>query len=129
MDRGRPSTPRSGDGRGGAGAGETGPGAPRRWLAFTARLRPGARERARELIGRGPPLELDGTGFDAHQVFLSNTDVVFVFESRGERQPVRVSGESAEVLRALRAWNDVLETAPVPAEVVFSWRREPPRGA
>lgn len=95
----------------------------RRWLVFAARLRPGARERARALIEHGPPFALDETPFDAHEVFLSNTAIVFVFERRGERRPLHLSGDDPAVLRALSAWDELLDEAPLPAETVFSWQR------
>lgn len=95
----------------------------RQWLVFTARLRPGMRERARRVVDQGPPLDLEATGFDAHEVFLSNTEVVFVFESRGERRPLRLQAGSGALRRALAAWDELVEGTPLPAETVFSWRR------
>lgn len=96
---------------------------PPHWLVFVARLRPGMRERARSLVEQGPPVPLEGTGFDAHEIFLSNREVVFVFESRDVPKPLELSGESPAVLHALRDWHELLEEGPLPAETVFAWRR------
>ena len=49
-------------------------------IAIVATLRPGAYERAQELLKGGPPFDL-GTGiFDRHAVYLSHQEVMFVFE-------------------------------------------------
>jgi hypothetical protein len=50
-------------------------------LALIARLKPGSEPRARELIAKGPPFDPGESGFVRHSVFLSSTEVVFVFEA------------------------------------------------
>jgi hypothetical protein len=50
-------------------------------LALVARLKPGTEARAEELIARGPPFDLQESGFVRHSVFVSATEVVFVFEA------------------------------------------------
>jgi hypothetical protein len=51
-------------------------------VAIVARLRPGAAERARELVGSGPPFDLGRSGIERHTVFVSTGEVVFVFEGQ-----------------------------------------------
>ena len=52
-------------------------------LAVIARLRPGSRERAIEILANGAPYELGEAGFRRHSVFLAEEDVVFLFEGAG----------------------------------------------
>jgi hypothetical protein len=47
-------------------------------------LKPGARDRAEALLRERPPFDLELTRFDRHQVFLTNREVVFVFEGEGQ---------------------------------------------
>ena len=49
-------------------------------IAVIARLRDGMESRAAELIREGPPFDLDTAGFKRHSIFLSASEVVFVFE-------------------------------------------------
>ena len=70
-------------------------------IAVIARLRDGMESRAAELIREGPPFDLDTAGFKRHSIFLSASEVVFVFEgdevevARGQarRRAVRVGSE------------------------------------
>ena len=50
-------------------------------LALVARLKLGTQARAEELIGKGTPFDPLQIGFVRHSVFLSATEVVFVFEA------------------------------------------------
>ena len=49
-------------------------------VAIVARLKEGSGSRAAELIAAGPPFDLAETGIAHHSVYLSATEVVFVFE-------------------------------------------------
>ena len=49
-------------------------------IAIVARLKPGAEERAAELIEGGPPFDARARGFERHAVYLSADEIVFVFE-------------------------------------------------
>ena len=61
-------------------------------LAVVARLVPGSRERAQEIIAAGPPYELGETGLVRHQIFLGEETAIFVFEGPGVETP----GEQAD---------------------------------
>src|SRR4051812_49282201 len=50
-------------------------------LVIVARLNEGAHAHAQELIAAGPPFEPGDLGFHRHGVYLTATDVVFVFEA------------------------------------------------
>ena len=77
-------------------------------LVVVAPLSPGGAERARELLDAGPPFDLEGSPFEAHDVFVTPNEVVFVF---------------AAVWRAAKAWAECLEGRPRVAREAFSWRR------
>jgi hypothetical protein len=49
-------------------------------LAIVARPKKGSESRASELIAAGPPFDLEHTSLARHSVYLSATEVVFVFE-------------------------------------------------
>jgi hypothetical protein len=49
-------------------------------LAIVAHLKEGSEARAAELIAQGPPFDLAEAGIARHSVYLSASEVVFVFE-------------------------------------------------
>jgi hypothetical protein len=49
-------------------------------FAVVARLKPGREARAAELLQQGPPFDPAERGLQRHAVYLSATEVVFVFE-------------------------------------------------
>ena len=49
-------------------------------VAIVVRLKAGSGPRAAELIAAGPPFDLGETGIVRHSVYLSASEVVFVFE-------------------------------------------------
>jgi len=95
-------------------------------IAVVVPLRPGAHEAARQLIGDGPPFNLDETPLVEHCIFLTDHEAVFVFEGPEAREAVeRVLGE-ADVWQAATAWRAILASKPRLAETVFTWRRGSP---
>jgi hypothetical protein len=86
-------------------------------------LTEGARGRARELLAAGPPFELGDTAFDRHEVFLTEREVVFVFEARGESATLQVPADDPELWKAAAAWRECLAGRPRKAEVAFTWER------
>lgn len=94
-------------------------------LVFVAPLRPGMRATARSLLAEGPPFDLASTRFDRHEVYLTEEEVVFVFEAAGEVATLEVAAEDPAVWRAARAWHDVLDGRPRVATVEFTWNRAP----
>jgi hypothetical protein len=49
-------------------------------FAVVARLRPGAEDRATELLAAGPPFDPAEGGIERHMAYVSAGEVVFVFE-------------------------------------------------
>ena len=77
----------------------------------------------RELLAHGPPFDPDALGLDAHQVFLTSSEAIFVFASRlgaGALEPLL---QEPELWRSAAAWHDYLAGPPRIAEDVYSWTR------
>jgi hypothetical protein len=94
-------------------------------LVVVAPLKLGAEARARELLDEGPPFDLEGSAFDAHEVFVTPQEVVFVFE--GNETLILTAGDPA-IMRAAKAWADCLDGRPRIARSAFSWKRDPASG-
>ena len=92
-------------------------------LAVIVPLKPGARERAEELLRAGPPFELQKTQFERHHVFLTDREVVFVFEGEGPSHTLQLPGEDPAVWRAAEAWSECMAERPRVASTRFSCTR------
>jgi hypothetical protein len=85
-------------------------------------LKPGARARADELLAKGPPFDPEAAGLEAHDVFISGDEAVFVFEAPERHALDRLVAE-APVWAAAAAWTEILSGAPRFAEEAYTWRR------
>ena len=90
-------------------------------VAVVARLRPGSRERASQILAEGAPYELDAAGFRRHSVFLAELAVVFVFEGSGVEGLVRDLVDDPTRSAAFSAWGPLLEGTPMLAREEFYW--------
>jgi hypothetical protein len=90
-------------------------------VAVVAKLRPGSRERASEILAEGAPYELGETGFRRHSVFLSTETMVFVFEGAGIEGLVRDLVDDPASSAAFSIWGPLLEGAPALAREEFYW--------
>ena len=96
-------------------------------IAIVARLRAGTHEQARGLIAKGPPFDPALGGFDRHTVFVSGSEVVFVFE--GDEVEWRVDDLvsdffSAGLQAAFAEWRDLLDGDPRLAEEAYYWQAD-----
>lgn len=48
-------------------------------ICVVAQIRPGKRDELARILEQGPPFDLEAEGFERHEVFLGDTDVVFLF--------------------------------------------------
>jgi hypothetical protein len=98
-------------------------------LALIARLKPGTQPRAEALIAQGPPFDLQGSGFVRHSVFLSATEVVFVFEAHEVEWLVSALVDDPfrwMLTEALDDWRSLIEGKPRIAREQFSWEYDRP---
>jgi hypothetical protein len=98
-------------------------------LVVVAPLRPGGEARARELLDEGPPFDLEGSPYESHEVFVTPTEVVFLFEGTAtEGATLKFAAEDPGIWRAAKAWAECLEGRPRIARSAFSWKRETASG-
>jgi hypothetical protein len=90
-------------------------------LAVVARLRPGSRERASQIVAEGAPYDLGEAGFARHSVFLAEAAVVFVFEGRGIEGLVRNLVDDPSRSAAFSVWGPLLEGTPALAREESYW--------
>jgi hypothetical protein len=94
-------------------------------LVVVAPLKPGTEARARELLDEGPPFDLEGSAFDAHEIFLTPQEVVFVFDGN---ETLSLAAEEPGIWRAAKDWADCLDGRPRIARSAFSWKRDSSSG-
>jgi len=95
-------------------------------LVFVAPLKEGARIQAEKLLEQGHPFELERTRFDRHEVFVTDLEVVFLFEGP-TGSVLELSGEDPALWKAAAAWSKCLAARPRVARSAFSWRRSEDR--
>ena len=92
-------------------------------LVLVIPLKDGAAARAQELLRDGPPFELETTHLERHEVFLTDDEAVFVFETTGEAPALELEAGNPRLRRAAAAWREVMADRPRKAETAFSWER------
>ena len=90
-------------------------------LAVVAKLRPGSRESAIEILAKGAPYELGEAGFRRHSVFVAEEEVVFLFEGSGIEELVRDLVNDPTRSAAFSVWGPLLEGTPALAREEFYW--------
>ena len=90
-------------------------------VAVVAKLRPGSRERASQILAKGAPYALDQAGFRRHSIFLGEEAVVFVFEGSGIEGLVRDLVDDPTRSAAFSVWGPLLEGTPALAREEFYW--------
>lgn len=83
----------------------------------------GARERVEALLEKGPPFEIGATHLTRHEVFLTDHEVIFDFQTSGSEPPIALQAEDPALHEAARAWHEVMAGSPRKALRVFAWRR------
>jgi hypothetical protein len=90
-------------------------------LAVVAKLLPGSRDRAAEILAKGAPYGLALAGFRRHSAFLAEETVVFVFEGRSIEGLVRDLVNDPTRSAAFSIWAPLLDGTPVLAREEFHW--------
>jgi hypothetical protein len=92
-------------------------------VAVVVPIKRGTAEAARQLVEEGPPFEIEHLGLERHHVFLSEREVVFVFDGESATTAVNTLVRSPDVLRAAVRWRRILAGRPRLAEERFDWAR------
>ena len=82
----------------------------------------GGQERAAQLLRQGPPFDPEEIGLGRHQVFLTESEAVFLFEAAAPGAAERLLSSSG-VWTAAGAWKDLVDGPPRLAEEAYSWVR------
>lgn len=90
-------------------------------VAVVAKLRPGSREQASQILAKGAPYELREAGFRRHSAFLAEEAVIFVFEGSGIEGLVRDLVDDPTRSAAFSEWGPLLEGTPALAREEFYW--------
>jgi hypothetical protein len=90
-------------------------------VAVVAKLLPGSRERAAEILAKGAPYGLALAGFRRHSVFLGEETVVFVFEGPRIQGLVRDLVNDPTRSAAFSIWAPLVEGTPMLAREEFYW--------
>jgi len=83
----------------------------------------GVRDRVEALLEKGPPFDIGATHLSRHEVFLTDHEVIFDFETPGNEPPIALQAEDPALHEAALAWQDVMDGSPRKAVQVFAWRR------
>ena len=84
-------------------------------------LQDGALARVRELVSQGPPFDPAETGLTRHELLLTPSEAIFVFEAESEEGLLLFL--SRLDLSAVAAWGELVAGPPRLAECAFSWER------
>lgn len=90
-------------------------------IAVVLPLRPGAAEAARSLVAEGPPFEPGDTALARHEVFLTDSEAIFVFSGADACSSVRELVHDSAVWAAADRWSACLEGPPRLAEAGYAW--------
>jgi hypothetical protein len=94
-----------------------------RRIAIVLPLKEEAHDAVRALLAAGPPFDPEALGLDRHQVFLTASEAVFIFESDLGAAALEPLLQDPELWQSAAAWHEYLAGPPQIAEDVFSWTR------
>lgn len=92
-----------------------------RKLAIVLPLDPSKRDVAQDYLEEGPPFDLRSAGVDAHEVFLTDCEAIFVFGlPQGPSTLERVLADD-EFWSVVSSWEHIAAGPPRLAHVAFDW--------
>jgi hypothetical protein len=95
-----------------------------RSIALVVPLKPGSDEAVRALLAQGPPFDPEQLPeLEHHQVFVSDEQVIFAFQSSGGVDAFASRLVDPDLLQAALAWREHVAGPPHIAEGVYSWTR------
>lgn len=81
-------------------------------LVVVVPIEPGAGEQARRLIEAGPPFEPEAIPLERHRVYLTEREVVFLFEGHDARSAIEQLARRPRVWKTAAAWKDIQRPSP-----------------
>jgi hypothetical protein len=93
-------------------------------LMIVARVRPGKHEAAEALLRSGPPFDPEEAGLHRHSAYLTQGEVVFVFEAPEVEWIVNEIVDDPVLSAAFAPWRAVVDGPPRIAHERFYWSRE-----
>lgn len=94
-------------------------------FVITARLREGSAEKVAQILREGPPFDIAETSLERHEVFLSEGEVVFLFEGTHAEEEARRLMVSRSVIARVGRLGVHIDGEPCVPREVFSWERPP----
>jgi len=94
-------------------------------FVLVARLKSDGRQRAKDLLAGDSALgtaEL-GTALDRHAIFLSETEVIFLFEGEGSHDAVRAIFDDPAQSTLISHWLPLFDGPLHQAEEAYLWER------
>jgi hypothetical protein len=96
-------------------------------IAVIAQIRPGKRDEFERLLEQGPPFDLAAEGFERHEVFVGDTEALFIFTGPGAMSQLqRMAASRALFAHVLRL--TALLSAPRVLDRTFEWEYEAATG-
>jgi hypothetical protein len=92
-------------------------------LVVVVPLVPGTRGRVEELLAQGPPFDFGDTHLERHDVFLTDHEAIFDFETPGDEPALELRAENPALLAAAEAWDEIRAGNPRKARLAYSWKR------
>ncbi len=97
-----------------------------RSLAVVVPLVEGRCDVVREFLAEGPPFEPREIGLESHKVFLTDREVIFVFETEeGAKAFERILAEP-ELWDVISSWEHCMSDEPRAATAVYEWTKPKP---
>jgi hypothetical protein len=90
-------------------------------IVVIARLKPDSHAAAAEILRAGPPYDPGDIGLVRHGVYLSESEVVFVFEGSDVEQQLLGLLNDPAASAAFAVWAPVLDGTPSAAHELFYW--------
>jgi hypothetical protein len=92
-------------------------------IAIVLPLKEGMREIAAEYLVEGPPFDPRELGLMRHQVYLSDTEAVFVFETEGALDTLDRMLADPDFWALAKAWEHIAAGEPRLATAAYVWPR------
>jgi hypothetical protein len=91
-------------------------------IGILAEIRPGQRPALERVLQQGPPFDLAAEGFEHHEVFLGDKEVIFIFDGPNARTQLQRLAATRSLLGAFVKMSSLV-SAPRILEQTFQWDR------